>query len=56
MMRNLDKNDIEWILREDLKRVLAAETFYKYSGFDTALDKILCEQTLKFSNPTRQLF
>jgi hypothetical protein len=51
-MRNLDKNDIEWILREDLKRVLSTETFYKYCGFDTALDKILCEQTLKFSNPT----
>ena len=51
-MRNLDKYDIEWILREDLKRVLSTEIFYKYSRFDTALDKILCEQTLKFSNPS----
>lgn len=50
-MRDLNKDDIELILRNDLYRVLTTEIIYKYSDFDTAIDKILIGSTLRFRNP-----
>lgn len=46
------KTEIERILRDDLKRVISVDTIYKYSRFNDGIDKILINQSLKFSNPT----
>ncbi len=48
----INKSEIENIIRNDLKRVINAEIVYQYAKFDDALDKILLEQSLKFSDPT----
>lgn len=47
----IEKSEIERIIRSDLSEVLATPIFYHYSDFDTAIDKILLTQTLRFSNP-----
>lgn len=49
--KDLDKDDIELILRQYLFRVLTTDIIYKYSDFDTAIDKILIGSTLRFRNP-----
>lgn len=49
--KDLNKDDIELILRQDLFRVLTTDIFYKYSDFDIAIDKILIGSTLRFQNP-----
>ncbi len=47
----LEKSDIERIVRMDLLNVLTTNTFYHYTEFDTAIDYILINQTLQFSDP-----
>lgn len=49
--KDLNKDDIELILREHLYRVSNTSIFYKYSDFNTAIDKILLTSTLRFKNP-----
>ena len=51
-MENLDEKDINKILQEDFKKVTSVGLIYKYSDFNSAVNKILVENTLKFSNPT----
>lgn len=51
LARDLNKDDIELILRHDLYRVLNTDIIYKYSDFDTAIDKILIGSTVRFRNP-----
>ncbi|MFZ4402108.1 MAG: DUF2971 domain-containing protein [Bacteroidales bacterium] len=45
------KTEIEKILRIDLLKVLTTDTFYHYTKFKTAIDSILTDCTLQFSNP-----
>jgi len=48
----ITKYGLEKIIIEDLKRILLTDIVYKYSDFNTGLNKILLEQSLKFSNPS----
>ncbi|MFW6272986.1 MAG: DUF2971 domain-containing protein [bacterium] len=50
-MKLISKDHLEKIIREDLKRILSTDIVFKYSDFDTGLNKILLQQSLKFSNP-----
>jgi|TARA_R110000823_G_scaffold206566_1_gene337244 hypothetical protein len=47
----LTKPEIENIISEDLKKILSNKTIYKYSDFNTGIDKILLGRTLNFSHP-----
>jgi len=45
-------NELKQIAESDLHKVLNTEIVYQYSNFDIALNNILIDQTLKFSDPT----
>jgi hypothetical protein len=45
------KEDVELLITKGLKEVQNQKIFYKYVDFKTGLNKIIKEQTLKFSNP-----
>lgn len=51
-MKILKNVDIKNILQEDFNKVVSLKTIYKYTDFDSALRKILIDNTLKFSQPT----
>lgn len=51
-MKMLNNVDIKNKLHEDFNKVVSLKTIYKYSDFDSALNKILVENTLKFSKPS----
>ena len=48
----LPKSEIENIIHNDFIKVFKKDRIYKYANFDDALNKILLEQILKFSDPT----
>jgi len=48
----LTKPEIEKFILEDLKKILLNKPIYKYADFDTGIDNILLEKTLKFSHPS----
>ncbi len=50
-MKILSYTDIQEILALDLKRVLNTEVVYKYAKFETGINDILINGSLKFSNP-----
>ncbi len=47
------KPEIERIITNDLIKVLNTNIIYQYAKFDDALHKILLNQSLKFSDPTK---
>jgi hypothetical protein len=47
----ISKSEIEQIVRLDLIDILTTDTFYHYTKFETAIDNILMNNTLQFSNP-----
>lgn len=48
----LTKPEIERLILEDLKKALLNKTIYRYADFNTAIDKILLDKSLKFSHPS----
>jgi len=48
----ISKSEIEQILRIDLLKVLTTDKFYHYTKFNTAIDFILTNHTIQFSDPT----
>jgi hypothetical protein len=43
--------DVDLLINNGLQEIKNQKTFYKYVDFETGLNKIIKEQTLKFSNP-----
>lgn len=50
-MEIIEKYDLERIIRSDLIKILNTDLIYKYVDFDTGLNKIIKEKSLKFTNP-----
>jgi len=48
----IKKTEIEDIITNDLNEVLKNKTIYKYSNFETGLERIVLNKTLKFSHPS----
>jgi hypothetical protein len=48
----IKKSDLEDIVLKKLEKVLENQIIYQYAKFDIALDNILLNQTLRFSDPT----
>jgi len=48
----ITKAEVEQIIRENFFNVLRNEIVYKYESFDTALEKIILDNTLMFSKPS----
>lgn len=46
------KSEIENLILNDLAKVISTKIVYQYAHFDIAVDKILLEQSLRFSDPT----
>lgn len=48
----LTKQDIEEILNKDISKLLKGGLVYKFASFEVAMDKIISNKSLKFTNPT----
>lgn len=48
----ISKAEVEQIIRDNFFDVLRNEIVYKYESFDTALEKIILDNTLMFSKPS----